>query len=215
MVLFSDHAGTIVGVMKNFHNEPLFSDIREYALMLGNSFNYLSLQISTQDISGTIDLIEETLLSIEPEYLFSFRFLDEEIRDKYYREVLIGRLTGGLALLSVLISILGIIGLVLFTLKKQSKEIAVRKVNGASTADILIMLNTGFNRWVLVSFIIASPLAYIALRQWYENFAYRTTISGWIFILAGLCVFSITSVIVNIQCIKYARQNPASTLQHE
>lgn len=215
MVLFNNHRGRIIGVMKNFHNEPLYNNIRGYALMLGNSYNYLSLHISTQDISRTVNFIEETLKNIEPEYLFSFRFLDDEISSKYYREVLIGKLTGGLALLSIIISILGIIGLVLFTLKKQSKEIAVRKVNGASTANILLLLNTGFSRWVLVSFIIACPLAYFALRRWYENFAYRTAISGWLFLLAGLCVFSIISLIVNLQSIKYARQNPASTLQYE
>jgi putative ABC transport system permease protein len=215
MALFGDYYGTIIGVIKNFHNEPLYNDIYGYTLMLGNEFNYLSVKIAARNVAKTIDFIEETLKGIEPSFLFSYQFLEEEIASKYYREKLIGKLTIMSAALSIIISFLGLFGLVLFTIKKHSKEIGIRKVNGANTMDILLNLNVRFLKWLLLSFVLACPLSYFAIRQWLKNFAFKTTISWWIFIGAGIVVFVLSFLIVSVQSWRYVRQNPVDAIRYE
>lgn len=215
IALFGNKYGTIIGVMKDFHNESLHDKIREYTLMLGKNFNYLSVKVKPQNISETIDYIQKKLKSIEPSLLFSYRFLDEEIESKYYRDKLIGELTILFAMLSVFISFLGLFGLVLFTINQHTKEIGIRKVNGAKIRDILMRLNINFIKWIGLSFIIAVPVSIIVINQWFSNFAYKTNVSWWIFIVAGISILFLSLLIVSLQSWKAACKNPVETLKRE
>jgi len=147
--------------------------------------------------------------------LFSYHFLDDEIKSKYFRDLLIGKLTLIFAILSISISLLGLFGLILFTINQHTKEIGVRKVFGAMVSDILVKLNSDFMKWVVMSFIIATPVSVIVLNKWFTNFTYKTEISWWIFILAGISVLFITFLIVSIQSWKAANKNPVETLKYE
>ena len=215
MTLFGDKSGTIIGVMRNFHNESLHSKIREYALMLGNDFNYLSVKVKSQNISKTIDFIGKELKDVEPSFLFSYSFLDDEIKDKYFRDLLIGKLTMIFAILSIAISLLGLVGLIMFTINQHTKEIGVRKVFGAMVSDILIKLNSDFIKWIIMSFVIATPVSVVVINKWFKNFAYKTEVSWWIFLIAGLSVLSITLLIASIQSWSAANKNPVETLKYE
>jgi len=215
ITLFGNESGIIIGVMKNFHNESLHSKIREYTLMIGQSFNYLSIKVKPQNVSETITFIEKKLKNNDPSILFSYHFLDNEIKSKYFRDFLISKLTSLFTILSILISSLGLFGLVLFTVNQHTKEIGIRKVFGAKISDILMKLNSDFIKWVVVSFIIAIPISVIVIGQWFSNFAYKTKANWWIFVLSGISVFFLTILIVSLQSWNTACKNPVETLKYE
>ena len=119
------------------------------------------------------------------------------------------------AILAILISCLGIVGLAEFSIKKRIKEIGIRKVNGAKISEILTMLNRDFLKWVAIAFVIATPIAYYAMTKWLENFAYKTELSWWIFALAGLLALGIALLTVSWQSWKAAKRNPLEALRYE
>jgi putative ABC transport system permease protein len=120
-----------------------------------------------------------------------------------------------IAIIAILISCIGLIGLVEFTTKKRIKEIGIRKLNGAKVSEVMAMLNTDFVKWVAVAFVIATPMAYYAMNKWLENFAYKTTLSWWIFALAGLLALGIALLTVSWQSWRAATRNPVEALRYE
>jgi putative ABC transport system permease protein len=122
--------------------------------------------------------------------------------------------TFGIAL-AVFIAMMGIFGISLFTVRQQIKEIGIRKINGAAVTDILSMLNLVIIKWVAIAFVIATPIAYYAMNKWLENFAYKTSLSWWIFALAGLLALGIALLTVSWQSWKAATRNPVESLRYE
>lgn len=110
---------------------------------------------------------------------------------------------------------LGISALSLFISQQRTKEIGIRKVNGAKVSEILTMLNKDFVKWVIIAFVIATPIAYFAMHKWLENFAYKTTLSWWIFALAGLLALGIALLTVSLQSWRAATRNPVEALRYE
>jgi putative ABC transport system permease protein len=117
--------------------------------------------------------------------------------------------------LGILISILGIGALSLFISQQRTKEIGIRKVNGATVYEIIKMLNKDFISWIAIAFVIAVPISYFAMQKWLENFAYKTTLSWWIFALAGVFALSITLLTVSLQSWRAAKRNPVESLRYE
>jgi putative ABC transport system permease protein len=122
---------------------------------------------------------------------------------------------GNFSFLAILIACLGLFGLASFTMQQRTKEIGVRKVLGASVAGIVLMLSKDFTRLVFVAFIVASPIAYLAMKAWLQNFAYRTEIGGGVFAWSGLLAFIIALLTVSFQSIKAALANPVEALRYE
>jgi putative ABC transport system permease protein len=120
-----------------------------------------------------------------------------------------------LTLLSIGIATMGLYGLIIFYLGKRNKEISLRKVNGASVAEIILLLNTDFIRWVVISVIIAFPVAWYAMNNWLINFAYKTNLIWWIFILSGILILTIVSLTVTLQSWRIATRNPVEALRYE
>jgi putative ABC transport system permease protein len=114
-----------------------------------------------------------------------------------------------------LISVIGISALALFISQQRTKEIGIRKVNGAKISEILSILNKDFIKWVAIAFVVACPVAYYAMNKWLENFAYKTTLSWWIFALAGLLALGIALLTVSWQSWRAARRNPVEALRYE
>jgi putative ABC transport system permease protein len=133
----------------------------------------------------------------------------------YAKENQQARLITFFSLLSVLVSVLGILGLSVFLCQQKVKEIGIRKVNGAKVAEILALLNRDFVKWVIIAFIIATPVAYYTMTKWLESFAYKTTLSWWIFALAGLLALGIALLTVSWQSWKAATRNPVEALRYE
>ena len=146
---------------------------------------------------------------------FSYKFFDDLLSETYKDETQLRNLILSFALLAILISVLGILGMVVFSTDRRTKEIGIRKVMGARNSDIILLFNREFLKWVVVSFIIASPIAWYVMHKWLQNFAYKTEFSWWIFVLAGLIAFVIALMTVNLQSWYTATRNPVVALRNE
>ena len=159
--------------------------------------------------------IRNTLHNFSPTYGYDVKFLDDHLNSLYGNEERLGKLVNVFGLATILIALMGVYGLVLFNAKFKAKEIGLRKVNGATNWQMVVLLNGTFLRLVFLSFVIACPLTGYALSFWLNSFAYRTTLSAGIFLLAGLIVLVITLLTISWQSWKAANANPVEVLRSE
>ena len=176
---------------------------------------YLFLKLEPGNYTRTIAYIKKTWEQFEPVQNFNFTFLDSSLNALYAKEDRISYFVEFVALWSILLSLTGLLGLVLFTARDRTKEIGIRKVNGASVLEIVKMLNREFLKWVAVAFVIAIPIAYYAMYRWLETFAYKTKLSWWIFALAGIVVLTVALITVSWHTFRVARKNPVEALRYE
>src|SRR5665213_1897050 len=209
----------IVGVMQDFHETSTrgLIDPLVFAGSNGSTF-HIRLKPNTGggfEWKNAISKIQKAFKSIYPESDFKYQFVDEKIANLYQSEQRTASLLKWSTGLAVLISCLGLLGLVIFTTNSRTKEIGVRKVLGASVMQIVSSLSTDFMRLVLVAFVIAAPIAWWATYKWLQDFAYRTNISWWVFVISGLSMLLIALLTLSIQTIKAARANPIDSLRME
>jgi len=219
----NDKLTTIVGVTENFNQRSLRSPIQPMALVGDryrseySQFNtiHFSLQGSSENWQTTIAKIETIWENIYPEADFELKFMDEAVKQFYEEEqktsVLLNWATG----LAILISCLGLLGLVIYTTERRTKEIGIRKVLGASLAQLNLLLCKEFLVLVGIAFVIAAPIAWWGLQFWLETFAYKTTLSWWVFLLSGLVMIAIALAIMSIKTLASARANPVKSLRTE
>lgn len=206
---------SVVGVVKDFHQQSLYSPI-EPSILLYNRSNYvIHLKLEAQDIPQTIGFIERTWKQTYPQQLFEYRFLDQDFESAYHADELRGRIFTAFSTLTILIACLGLFGLATFTTEQRTKEIGVRKVLGASVWEIVLLLSKDFTKLVLLSFPIAIPVAYVSMHKWLESFPYRTNIGIGIFVVACLSTLLICWLTVMYQSIKAALANPVKSLRSE
>jgi putative ABC transport system permease protein len=175
----------------------------------------IAIKLSSGNYSATLKQIEAIWKDIAPQWPFSFQFMDERISLNYKSEINTAKIITGLSGVSIFLSILGILGLILFTIQQRTKEIGIRKVNGARVSEVMAMLNKDFVKWVAIAFVIATPIAWYAMHKWLENFAYKTDLSWWIFAFAGLLTLGIALLTVSWQSWKAATRNPVEALRYE
>jgi len=208
--------GEIIGVAKDFNFSSLKENIQPLQFWLTNERHYvIMLKISNGNITESIKHIENTWNKFEQEATFRYTFLDEKLQAQYNREEGIAYFIEFVALWSILLSITGLLGLSLFVARQRTKEIGIRRANGATIKEILLMLNYDFVKWILIAFVIAVPVAYYAVNKWLESFAYRTELSWWVFALAGVFTLFISVLAVSIQTFRVARKNPVEALRYE
>ena len=208
---------TIVGVVKDFIYGDLYST--PDALLFRCSPQYAS-NVYVHTIAGVsaedaLNRIKKVMQRDNPDYPFEYHFLDTYFGNFFEGETLIGELSRVFSALAILISCLGLFGLAAFTAERRIREIGVRKVLGASVSSIATLLSSEFLQLVAVSAIIAFPLAWWMMHQWLQQYAYRITISWWVFIAAGLLAFVIALLTVSFQAIKAALTNPVKNLRTE
>ena len=162
-----------------------------------------------------IFFLERMRKSIFPNEYYEFEFIEDRIKNNYASEASSSKLINIFALITVIISCLGIFGLALYSSEQRSKEIGIRKINGAKVSEVMVMLNGDLVKWVAIAFIIACPIALYAMNKWLENFAYKTTLSWWIFALAGLLALGIALLTVSWQSWRAATRNPVEALRYE
>ena len=150
-----------------------------------------------------------------PAYPFEYKFVDDQFNQLFLSEMLISKLSRVFAALAILISCLGLFGLAAYTAERRTKEIGVRKVLGASVSGIAALLSKDFLKLVLVSCIVAFPLAWLMMNNWLQNYQYRITISWWVFLIAGTVAILIALLTVSFQAIKAAIANPVKSLRTE
>ncbi|HNA01358.1 MAG TPA: ABC transporter permease [Ferruginibacter sp.] len=211
----------VVGVIADFNTKSLHTAIPVLAFTCqANRHNNFHIALPAK--AGNTDAWRETIAKIEtawkevyPEDEFKYSFLDESIAKFYEKEQKTARLLNWCAGLAILISCLGLLGLVIYTTTQRTKEIGVRKVLGASVTQIVTLLSKDFMQLVLVGFAIAAPLGWWAMTSWLQDFAYRTQISWWIFALSGLLMTVIALSILSIHTIRAAMSNPVKSLRTE
>ncbi len=206
---------TIIGVVKDFYINSLHHEI-EPSMLSNMPWNVcVNIKISETDIPNTIATIENTWKEFLPEVPFEYHFLDENFDDLYKAEVEFSVLIRVFSILAVFIACLGLFGLISYSAVQRKKEIGVRKINGAKIFEVISLLNRDFIKWVVIAFVIATPIAYYAMNKWLENFAYKTNLSWWIFALAGIVALGIALLTVSFQSWKAATRNPVEALRYE
>ena len=211
----------IVGVTSDFHFMPLYEQIGPI-LMSATTQNGRSISVKLAvagknrgDVKQILADIEKAYKEINPYERFEMSFYDESIAAFYEKEAKTAQIISAAMLMAIFISCMGLFGLVMFTTKQRTKEIGIRKVFGANVYGILVLLSGGFVKLVILSALIASPVAWFAMNKWMESFAYHVPIRWWIFVLAGLLALIITLVTISLQTIKVARANPVDAIKTE
>jgi putative ABC transport system permease protein len=215
-----DNVDSIIGVIRDFHFQGLQSVIGPMVLELAVPSKWSPLEMITVDVN-TIDLreilsfAERTWNKLFPGRPFEYFFLDKDFNRLYMTEKIRSRIFGVFALLGLFVGCLGLLGLASFAAEQKTKEIGIRKVLGASVSGIVLMLSREFTKWVVIANVIAWPIAYFVMSQWLQNFAYRTTMGLWIFILSALLALFLALTTVSFQATKAATANPVDSLRYE
>jgi len=212
---------TITGVVEDFHAQSLQQQM-DYVILSNLAFNIKEMAVKINPAVGklagysnTIGKVEKEWNKIFPKDIFEYRFLDRQIANFYSGEINTSKLIQLFAIIAIFIASLGLYGLISFIANQKIKEIGIRKVNGARIIEVITMLNISFLRWISIASVISIPVAWYLMNRWLENFAYRITMSWWIFALAGLLALGIALLTVSFQSWKAATKNPVESLRYE
>ncbi|MCW3092853.1 MAG: macB 22 [Ferruginibacter sp.] len=214
---FWQKKGKIIGVLKDFHFNSLHTEINPMVLRLGENIEWGAALVRTEPgkTKEALASLEKTCKELNPKFPFTYKFSDEEYQKLYKSEQVVGQLANYFAFLGIFISCLGLLGLVIFTAEQRTKEFGIRKVLGASPGSLFNLLSKEFLLLVMIAFVIASPIAWIGLHKWLENFVYKAGIAWWMFLVAGLVAVLIALITVSFQAIKAAVANPVKSLRTE
>jgi putative ABC transport system permease protein len=211
-----DEPGKVVGVVKDFHFQSLHEKITPMVLRIRPHLaNYYLIKIANNQVAQSLQVLEKTWKQWDSRNTFEYSFLDERMQNKYQAEVRMGSVFGVFSGLAIGIAGIGLFGLASFLMVQRTKEIGIRKVLGASVNQIVSLLSKDFVKLVLIAFVLATPLAWYAVNQWLQNFAYRIEISWWVFALAGVLSLLIAVITISLQAIKAAWANPVEALKNE
>jgi len=208
--------GNIVGVIGDFHFKPLHNSIEPLFLSLSaGPFDYLSVRVNAENVQETLSFMEDTWKRLSPDSPFDFFFYDSFFDKLYKNETQFGRMTLLFSALTILIACNGLLGLASFTAEQRTKEIGIRKVLGASVAEIVSLLSKDFSRWVVLANVIAWPIAYWAMSQWLERFAYRVDLGWTVFLASGGVALLVAWLAVGGQAMRAALSDPVEALRYE
>jgi len=207
--------GKIIGVLKDFHYKSLQQKISPLTMRTEPWMGMISIKVSTHNLQQTIRAIEKKWNEVIPNRPFEYHFLNDFFNRQYHAEVNFGNLFFNFAILAIFISCLGLLGLSSYSTIQRTKEIGVRKVLGASVTNIVNLLSIDFIKLVLIAFLIAAPAVWYCMNKWLQDFAYHTTISWWVFALAGSGSIIIAFITISFQAIKAAIANPVRSLRME
>ena len=213
----NDRKGTVIGVVKDFHAASLHAPIQPTLLFIKESFFYSHVyaRLQPDQIAQAIAALEEKWTAFFPGRPFEYTFLDEEFARLYDAETRLGQIFAYASLLALFVACLGLFGLALFLAEQRTKEIGIRKVCGASMHHIFFQLSAGFVKLVLVSNVIAWPVAYLIMDRWLQDFAYHVDKDLTTFVLASVMALLLALGTVGYQSVKAARLNPADALRYE
>jgi putative ABC transport system permease protein len=206
---------TVIGVVEDFHFDSLRDNIGPLMMYPGDNKELISFRIDSGDIAGTIGLLKDTWNRFLPDQPFEYSFLDERFNNVYRAEQRIGKIFASFAVLAIFVGCLGLFGLAAFVAEQRTKEIGIRKVLGASVSSIIALLSKEFVLLVGIANLIAWPIAYFIMKQWLQDFAYKTALSPWTFLAAGITALLIALITISFQSIKAALANPVKSIKYE
>jgi putative ABC transport system permease protein len=207
----------IKGIVKDFNGHSLHRLIQPMVIMQQHPQKMSLFAIKTNGVNdkAIIETIQKLFKGIAPDKIVNTYSLKDQIGRFYHREEQQTKLVSAFSLLAIVLSIMGLFGMTLNTISQKTKEIGIRKVNGAKVSELMRMLNREYIIWVTMAFVIASPVAWYAMNKWLETFAYKTEISWWIFAVAGCMALGIALLTVSWQTFSAARKNPVEALRYE
>jgi putative ABC transport system permease protein len=209
---------TVLGVVKDMVMESPYEPVLPtifFIKSLNGDVGWINIKMANMPITEALPKIETVFSKIIPSAPFEYQFVDEDYAKKFQAEQLVGRLATVFGVLAVFISCLGLFGLVSFVAEQRIREIGIRKILGASVFNLWQLLSSRFVMLVTISFLIASPIALLIMQEWIQKYTYRTNLSAWVFISAGLGALGITILTVSFQSIKAALANPVNNLRTE
>jgi len=220
VIFWGNNNWRVVGVIKDYYHfgvkNPLLPIVIRYRKEVSNLLVKLDASVtSTTGIKSAIKQIEAKWKQLFPQSTFNYTFLDQKFEAQYKEDKAFGSAFQVFTLLAIIIAALGLFGLTSYTVVQRKKEIGIRKVNGATTAQVLALLNKDFVKWVAFAFVIALPISWYAMNQWLSGFAYKTTLSWWVFALAGIAALCIALLTVSWQSFQAAIANPVESLRDE
>jgi putative ABC transport system permease protein len=215
----------IKGIVEDFHSGSLHDEIRP-CVFINNPGGYrtVNIRLSSSEIKkgnksevipGDIEKVNNVWKSVFPGQAFEYSFLSDRIANFYKSEYKALNLFLLFASITILLCILGILGLSLSMNERRTKEIGLRKVNGATVSEVIILLNKNFVIWIAIAFVLATPIAWYSMHKWLQNFAYKTVMNWWIFGLAGIMALTIALLSVTLQSWRAASRNPVEALRYE
>ncbi len=195
----------------------MHQSIKPLILRLGEGEDYgnMLLRIKGSETKKVITQLEAVAKKLNPSFQLEYQFADEEFQKLYISDSLVEKLSIYFASLAIFICCLGLMGLAMFTAEQRTKEIGIRKVLGASTGSLFGLLSREFLMLVVIALLIATPITWYGMNRWLQDFAYRTTISWWIFFAAGLIATTIALITVSFNALKAAIANPVKSLRNE
>jgi putative ABC transport system permease protein len=206
---------TVIGVVEDFHFESLKQNISPLGFFLGKSPGYASFRFNGSNAGEVIRVLEATWKKMADGQPFQYTFLDESFGRMYSSEQRLGKIFGGFAALAIAIASLGLFALSAFTAEQRTKEIGIRKVLGASVGSIVLLLSREYGKLILISFILAAPIAWYAVTWWLKDYTYKTEIGIFVYAVAGLFAFMIAWITMSFQSIRAATSNPVNSLRSE
>lgn len=213
--------GKIIGIVRDFHFNSLHHAIEPMILRIpnpeekNNYYRIISVRLNANSVSQSLTFIEDTWRSLFPSEPFDYYFVDEKLNASYQAEQRMGKIFKTFSFLAILIACLGLYGLTAFTIEQKFKDIGIHKVLGASISNIVLLISKNYLWLVVFSNAIAWPITYYAMNEWLQNFAYRTSMQWWMFILAGGSALVIALLTVSWQAIRAATANPVEALRYE
>ena len=213
-----DNRKEVIGVINDINVRSLQFPVSPMIYQFGRHHNfpgYVTVRINPDKRSETIDFIKKQWTELFPGIPFGFESVDEKFRNAYGEEQKLARITGVFTILALFLSILGIVALSILAVERRIKEIGIRKINGAKTAEVIAMFNKDFIIWIMVAFVIGCPIAFYVINRYLQNFAYKTFLSWWVFAIAGMIVIGLAIIIVSWQSWRAATRNPVEALRYE
>lgn len=209
--------GKIIGVVEDFHLSSIKKEIEPLVLFKRKDLWLINIVVSFRPDMQTQALteIKSVWTKMFPEYPFQYGYVSTMYENVYKTELLQAKLLSVFTFIALFICSMGLLGLSLLTTQRRTKEIGIRKIHGARISEIVIMLNRDLIKWIMMSFVLAIPLAYFFMNKWLESFAYKTALSWWIFALAGLTAMLIAVITVSAQSWKASSSNPVAALRYE
>lgn len=207
--------GTIIGVVEDFHFNSLHQKIGPLMLFSENMYREMYIRVKGNNLAETISYLENVWQTSGTERPFNYSFLDDSYNNMYKNEQKLGQLFTLFSTLTIILGCLGLLGLSAFSISQRTKEISIRKVLGASSLNLITLLSKDFIKLVLISFMIAAPIAYYAMNQWLQNFNYQQGLSLNVFLLSGGLVLILTLITLSTQTIAAVGKNPAEVMKHD
>jgi putative ABC transport system permease protein len=209
---------TIIGVLRDINIRSMETQIEPVVYRYTGAnwlAGYITLRMDQEYYSQTIKLIKETWEELAPGVPFQYFFIKDKYNEKYREEERLSKIVGTFAILAIFLSCLGLFALIAWLSLQRTKEIGIRKINGAGITSVMYMLSSDYIKLVAIAFIIASPIAWIIMHKWLQNFAYRTALSWWVFGLSGIIALAIAIITVSLRTWRAATMNPVDALRYE